>query len=84
MASPSRAKLTPFLYQRVRADGDHPAPSSDALARLLPLLVAQPADQQFDANPQRLEQAVQVDVVLFCQNLGGRHNRRLVLVVGGC
>jgi hypothetical protein len=84
MASPSRAKLDALLNQRVRANGDHAAPCSDALARLLSLLVAQPADQQFDADAQRLEQAVQVDVVLFRQNLGGRHHRRLVLVVDGC
>ena len=70
-----------FLDQRVRPHHEARRPGGDSLPRRLLVGGAEPPDEHLGAQVERLEQPRQRGPVLLGQELGRRHDRRLVVVL---
>ena len=67
-----------LLHERVGADDAADLPRRDRRAPRRPLAPLQPRRQQRHADAERLEQPAEGREMLLGENLGGRHDRRLV------
>ena len=78
---PQPMKRDALLHQRVRADGEPGLPSSQAGANRLLLRGTLSADQKFRPQGERCQQSLESRGVLLRQELRGRHQRRLEIVL---
>ena len=76
-------KLHIFLDQRMGANYNMCFAGRNPRKRLTPRFDPHRTGQQFGAQSQLCEQCGQGFIVLGCQNLGWRHNRRLIAVLCG-